>query len=345
MKSYSSIKRTGKFLNVFASGGGLSNPIDVSVDLDGLFYVSSGNTDEVLRYASDGTFLDVFVNSNELKKPTGLTFGPDGNLYVVSSMTDEILQNTIKDGKLQKTNKFVTDDSLALYQPKQLNVYDGKICVNSYLTDNIHCYEEDTGKSLGNLIVSFDRSLISRENSIAGPDGELYVSDDLNNEILRYDGITGLFSDVVIKTGSDQLRAPSYLTFGPDGNLYVGSDDKIFRFNANDGTFIDEFIPQNKAGLRNPQQLSFDENYLYVTSFDNNRILRYDSQHGNFIDEFIPSRDHDLLGPVGGVLDKETGNYYVGSTYSKKILEYDTQTGRFLSEIKLSWNSTWSCIK
>ena len=328
-------QNTGKFLNVFASGGGLSNPIDVSVGLDEFFYVSSGSTDEVLRYDADGRFLDVFVNSNELKEPAGLTFGPDGNLYVVSSMTDEILQNTIKNGELQKTNKFVTDDSLALYQPKHLNIYDGKICVNSYLTENIHCYEEDTGKSLGNLIVSFDRSLISRENSIAGPDGELYVSDDLNNEILRYDGVTGLFSDVVIRTGNDQLHAPSYLTFGPDGNLYVGSDDKIFRFDANDGTFIDEFIPKNKAGLRNPQQLSFDENYLYVTSFDNNRILRYDSQHGNFIDEFIPSRDHDLLGPVGGILDKETGNYYVGSTYSKKILEYDTQTGSFLSEIKL----------
>ena len=121
------------------------------------------------------------------------------------------------------------------------------------MTNDIFCYDEDTGKSLGKLTVSFDRALISRENSIAGPDGEIYVSDNLRNEVLRYDGVTGLFSDVVINTENDQLRGPSYLTFGPDGNLYVSSDDKIFRFNGVTGDFIDIFISQNKAGIHNPQ--------------------------------------------------------------------------------------------
>jgi hypothetical protein len=68
------------------------------------------------------------------------------------------------------------------------------------------------------------------------------------------------------------------------------------------------FVSQNNAGLRNPQQLSFDEHYLYVSSYDNNRILRYDSSDGNFVDEFIPSRDHRLQDPVGNVLDKIFGN-------------------------------------
>ena len=327
--------KTGKFLDVFASGGGLSNPIDVSFDLDGFFYVSSGNTDQILRYTSDGTFQDIFVNSNKLKTPTGITFGPDGNLYVISSKTNEIIQNIISNGELLKTKKFVTDDSLALYQPKQLKIFDDKICVNSYLTDDIHCYEEETGKSLGKLRVSFDRSLISRENSVAGPDGELYVSDDLRNEILRYDGITGLFSNVVVKTERDQLSGPSYLTFGPDGNLYVSSDDKILRFDGDHGTFVDVFISQNKAGLSNPQQLSFDKNFLYVSSYDNNRILRYDLNDGDFVDEFIPSRDHGLQDPVGNVLDKKRGIFYVASTDTNKILQYDVETGQFLNEIKL----------
>ena len=119
----------------------------------------------------------------------------------------------------------------------------------SYLTNDIHCYAENTGISLGKLTVSFDRTLISRENSIVGPDGELYVSDNLRNEILRYDGVTGLFSDVVIQTENDQLSGPSYLTFGPNGNLHVSSDDKIFRFNGNTGNFIDIFIQDTGPGI------------------------------------------------------------------------------------------------
>ncbi|MDH3341855.1 MAG: glycosyltransferase, partial [Nitrosopumilus sp.] len=327
----------GTFQDIFvkAKSGGLDGPKDLTFGPDGNLYVSSGNTDQILRYTSDGTFQDIFVNSNKLKTPTGITFGPDGNLYVISSKTNEIIQNIISNGELLKTKKFVTDDSLALYQPKQLKIFDGKICVNSYLTDDIHCYEEETGKSLGKLRVSFDRSLISRENSVAGPDGELYVSDDLRNEILRYDGITGLFSNIVVKTERDQLSGPSYLAFGPDGNLYVSSDDKILRFDGDHGTFIDVFISQNKAGLSNSQQLSFDKNFLYVSSYDNNRILRYDSNDGDFVDEFIPSRDHGLQDPVGNVLDKKRGIFYVTSTNTNKILQYDAETGQFLNEIKL----------
>ena len=298
------------------------------------FYVSSKTANSVLRYGPDGTFQDVFVNSNEIKKPHGITFGPDGNLYVTSSATNQIIKTHLEH-KIPQTENFVTDDSAAMYQPKDLEIFDGKICVSSYLTDDVYCYEENTGQSLGKLTVSFDRTLISRENSISGPDGELYVSDSLRNEILRYDGITGLFSSVIIKTENDQLSGPSYIAFGPDDNLYVSSDDKIFRFNSDDGTFIDVFVSQNKSGLRNPQGMSFDQNHLYVSSYDNNRILRYDLTSSDFVDEFIPSRDNGLFRPIGNILDDKTDSFYVGSHRTSKILEYDSKTGDFLNNIDL----------
>ncbi len=325
---------SGKFKDVFASGGGLSNPFDVSIGEFGLFYVSSGNSDEVLRYAPDGTFKDVFAHSDEIHSPNGITFGPDGSLYVVSNTNAEILKiNDTPDG-LSSIEKFVFDASSALYQPKHIEMYDGKVCVSSYLTNDIFCYDEDTGQSLGKLTVSFDRTLISRENSIAGPDGEIYVSDNLRNEILRYDGVTGLFSDVVINTENDQLRSPSYLTFGPDGNLYVSSDNKIFRFNGITGDFIDVFVSQNKAGINNPQGIAIDDDFIYVSSYDNNRVLRYNSVNGMFVDEFVKSRDHELLRPTGSLLD-QNGNLYVASSGSNKILQYETPSGKFLNEIIL----------
>ncbi|NNL59283.1 MAG: glycosyltransferase, partial [Nitrosopumilus sp.] len=279
--------------------------------------------------------VDVFVDSYRIKNPTGLLFGPDGNLYVVSSDTNEIMQYIIKDNIVFETRKFVTDASNALYQPTHLEIFDGKVCVSSFITNDIHCYDENTGESLGKLTVSFDRALVSKENSIVGPDGELYVSDNLRNEITRYDGVTGLFSDVVIKTENEPLLGPSYIEFGPDGNLYVSSDDKIFRFNSDDGTLVDVFVSKNSAGIRNPQGLVFDENYLYVNSYDNNRVLRYHLNNGTFIDEFISSRDNGLLGPIGIVLDKKTNTLYVGSSGTNQILRYDAQTGDFLNKIDL----------
>ena len=136
--------------------------------------------------------------------------------------------------------------------------------------------------------------------------------------------------------------APSDLAFGPDGNLYVSSGDKIFRFDGDNGNFIDVFISENKSGLNNSQGLSFGKNYLYVSSYDNNRILRYDSQDGMFIDEFVESRNHDLRLPVGNALDKND-DLYVASQGTNKILQYDGETGKFLDEIKLQ-NSPYDLV-
>ena len=44
---------SGAFLGVFASGGGLDNPVGLTFGPDGNLYVASGETDQVLRY--DGT--------------------------------------------------------------------------------------------------------------------------------------------------------------------------------------------------------------------------------------------------------------------------------------------------
>ena len=316
-------------VDIFASDGGLSNPIGISFDDYGNLYVSSGNTDQVLRYAPDGTFLDIFVDSTLIKKPHGLTFGPDNYLYVVSSGTNEIVWSNEVEAK-----KFVTDLSSALSQPQHLEVHDNQICVNSYFTNDIQCYDENTGTSIDKVIVAFNRSLISRDNSIVGPDGNLYVPDDLRNKIFRYSGITGLFSDVAITTDDAKLIGPSFLTVGPDENLYVSSNDRIFRFDITTGNFIDVFVPEKSAGLLNPRGLSFDTNYLYVSSSDNNRVLRYDSETGNFIDEFVHSRDNNLMSPVGNELD-DKGIFYVSSPLANKILSYDTQTGKFLNEISL----------
>ena len=84
---------TGVFIDVFASGGIASNPLDVTFGPDGNLYVSNQNG--VQRFDGlSGAFIDVFVapGSGGLAGPFGLRFGPDGNLYVSSAGTDQVLR-------------------------------------------------------------------------------------------------------------------------------------------------------------------------------------------------------------------------------------------------------------
>jgi len=83
------------------NGGGLSNAKGLTFGPSGLLYVSSHDTDEVLRYHTvTGQFLGVFVaaGSGPLHGPTDLTFGPDGHLYVASDITNEVLRFSGQNG-------------------------------------------------------------------------------------------------------------------------------------------------------------------------------------------------------------------------------------------------------
>ena len=68
---------TGAFIDVFASGEGLSIATGIAFGPDGNLYVSSRDTDQVLRYdGTTGAFIDVFVatGSGGLNSPQGLQF-------------------------------------------------------------------------------------------------------------------------------------------------------------------------------------------------------------------------------------------------------------------------------
>ena len=328
---------TGKFIDVFASSGGLDGPVGMLFDDDtSSLFVSSKNSDQIFKYDSKtGDFLEIFVENDDdvLQKPESLIKGPDGNLYVGSSETNQILQYHLDNGNF--VGKFVSDKSGGLYGPKDLNFNkERSLCVNSIVSSDIRCYDVDDGHLLKNIDISSNRGLMGKLHSSFGPDGELYVSNPLASTVSRYDRNTDLYSSKILSGDYAPLQGPRNLVFGPDNNLYVTSNNnhQIMKFDGKTGQFIDVFVGSSSGGLAAPQDLVFHDESLYVTSNDNHRVLRYDQMTGDFIDDFVKSRDGGLTEPRGLIFDGE-GHLYVASNHNHKILRYNGVTGDFEKEI------------
>lgn len=85
--------QTGEFIDVFASGGGLSQTRGSVFNALGDLLVASWGSGEILRYDGiTGEFLDVFASGPQLTSPNRLVFGPDGLLYVSDEFSGRILR-------------------------------------------------------------------------------------------------------------------------------------------------------------------------------------------------------------------------------------------------------------
>jgi len=94
---------TGAFIGVFASGNGISAPLDVKFGADGNLYVSDcfGGQSISKFDGTTGAGLGTF-GGGLLVNPTGLAFGSDGLLYV-GSLGDNRIQKFALNGSFQGT--------------------------------------------------------------------------------------------------------------------------------------------------------------------------------------------------------------------------------------------------
>jgi len=305
------------FIDVFASGGGLDAPIDLVFGPDGNLYVTSFNTDEVLRYnGNTGAFIDVFVSAGSagLDNPVGLVFGPDGNLYVSSNVTDEVLRYNGNTGAF--IDVFASGNGLD-FPVEFVFGPDGNFYVSSRppgFTDGVLRYNGISGAFIDEFVSPASGGLNSPRGLVFGPDGNLYVSSAFSDEVLRYNGISGAFIDEFVSAASGGLDGPSEPVFGPDGNLYVSSffTDQVLRYNGISGAFIDEFVSAASGGLDGPRGFVFGpDGNLYVSSELTDQVLRYgpppEEQIKNVIDKLRnidqPKKD-DAIAKLETALDE-----------------------------------------
>ncbi len=231
--------QTGALIDKFASGNGLFRPYGLAFGPDGLLYVSSFRSDQILRYdGQTGAFVDVFAQRDGtaagLNGPNGLLFGPDGKLYVTT-------QGSVADD----------DGELSFLFPSQVLKYDVVTGEGEVFVPQPDPFPASFG------FVSF------LGLSVGPQDGDLYVS-DFANGIRRYDFETG--EEVALLDTNYTGTNPSSnfignLAFGPENDLYtVGFDTtteigSLFKFDAKTGARV--LIADNASFLQRPIGLLF----------------------------------------------------------------------------------------
>ncbi len=260
--------------------GGLWSPRGMVFGPDGNLYVSSSDTDSVLRYdGTTGTFIDEFVSagSGGLDYPRDLTFH-DGDLFVSSDLTNSVLRYDGATGAF--SNEFVTSGSGGLEKPRGLlfGSNNDLYVASAGEDDAILRYDATTGAFLNEFISSGDSGLNNPTRMAFGPDGNFYVSSPnvTSNSVLRYDP-SGSFMDTFVSPGSGGLDGPTGLLFR-DGRLLVGSNRShaVLAFDQATGQFMGETVGSSVGGLRNPNSLLLDANGdLLVSSVTTNQVLRY----------------------------------------------------------------------
>jgi streptogramin lyase len=319
---------SGEFLGVFSSGGGLDAPYGLIFGPDGHLYVSSGSSDQILKYnGNTGAFIEVFAAGGGLDFPVGLDFGPDGNLYVSSFRTHEVLRYDGQTGDFidvfASGNSLLGPSGLSFGPDGLLYLY-----VSSATSDRILRFDGITGDFVD--IFAIGNGLDGPIGLDFGKDGNLFVSSYFSDQVLRYDGQTGDFIEVFTNNGliDGEVDIPYGIVFGADNNLYVANylGDQILKYDGQTGVLMEVFAEGQE--LDGPLGITFGlDGNLYVSSRETDEVLRYNSTTGDFIDVFASGGGLD--GPYGLVFGPDD-DLYVASRYNNQIIKYDGITGDFI---------------
>lgn len=250
---------TGAFLDAFAAGGGLDNPVGLTFGADGHLYVASGDSDQVLRYdGATGAFLDVFAAGPELDGPRQVNFGPDGHLYVSSGPDDVVLRYDGRSGAF--LGVFAAGGGLNgptsfTFGPS------GDLFVGSVLNDRVKRYDGASGAFLGNFAT---QRLDGPHDLAFGPDGHLYVSNAFATTIVRFDGQSGAFLDVFVNDPA--LSAALGLSWDDEGRLIVVNQvrNEVRRYDGVSGALLDVLVAPGSGGLAAPLFATFEPRSNFV---------------------------------------------------------------------------------
>lgn len=154
-----------------------------------------------------------------------------------------------------------------------------------------------------------------------------------------HDAITGSFVLALDPGGAAMLAGARAVRPGPeDGLLAVASfaDDRVARFDAASGAFVDEYFAPGAAGLDGPSDLLFTgDGALLVASFGTNEVLAFAAPSGAPAGAVAAAGAGGLSGPAALALTPgdDGASLAVASALDDRVLRFDRATGAFLGEL------------
>ena len=291
--------------------------------------VASYDTGNLLRYNAETFELrTVFAagGAGGLVNPGELAIGPDGNVYVASYTSNSVFRfNGVTGAAL---GAFAGPASGLLGPRGMAFGPDGKLYVASSGNNQVLRYDPASGNALGGF--TSGAALDAPIGLTFGADDHLYVGTALPS-VLKFDGASGQYLGLFANQG---LTVPQALKFGPDGNLYVGNEfsRSIARFNGATGALIDQFVPSDSGGLRNPQGFDFGNGKLFVsnlvTTGENDGVLSYSVADGSFLGAAVAGG-----GQSGSTLSQPSGLMFLEPAWHNASHPEDVDAGGFVAPL------------
>lgn len=232
---------TGEYLGDFVApgSGGLNVPDGMDWGPDGNLYVSSSESNAILKFdGDDGQLLGEF-STEGLRKPGHLKFGPDGMLYVTNKEAGEVLRFDVDTADREV---FVS----GVREPVGLLWNDGLLYVSEFSGNAIQRFDAETGDKFDTFANLNSPLILNRD-----VDGDILVSSHSDSTIWEYDADTGERLGRRL-SGRNPSCPVGYLFF--EDELIVTSwwDHRILRY-QDDGDFSEVFT--SGAGLLRPNDL------------------------------------------------------------------------------------------
>lgn len=246
-----SVKRyhglTGAYLGDFVTpgSGGLGGPQGIAFGPDGNLYVSSRDSDRVLKYdGRNGTFISVFATLPDMFYPADITF--HGGYLYVSNLTYVARFNAATGAFV---DKFITGISGADGQSWDA---DGNLLISSFNSSRVMRFNGSTGTYMNDFIPSLGGGLQGPLDSLFMPNGDFLVNSYSTSSVKRYSAAGAYLGDFLMVGGQTQG-----ISYGLDGKLYAGdyANGIIKRFDAVTGAFLNNFT--TSGGLIRPNNFVF----------------------------------------------------------------------------------------
>jgi len=233
---------SGAFLRNLDPANRIHGAQAVALGGDGLLYVVSEGTSQILRYRNDTlAFVDVFATLPGAS-PTGVAHGADGSVYVSAFATNDV-RRLNPDGSPAGTAVPARASGLGGPDNGMVFAPDGNLYIPGYNSNSVVRYDPRTGVT-SVAVASQTAGLLRTRGLRPIRDGSgLFVTGEVSGQLLRFDFASGALTQIA------QMISPTGVDYAPDGDLFVASlDGAVTRFDPATGARKGLFVQSSANG-------------------------------------------------------------------------------------------------